>query len=72
MADQKPSPEGQASMLTNGTTGVAVIWGPPDYGDITSNMGMRVTISLNDMRLPQLHITLAVWESLVIYRDPSI
>ena len=26
----------------------------------TSDMGMGVTISLSDMRLPQLHITLAV------------
>ena len=46
------------------------IWGPPEYGDphpdITSDMGMGVTISLSDMRLPQVHITLAVWGSLVI------
>ena len=52
-------------------TGVAVIWGPPDYGDphpnITSDIGMGVTISLSDMRLPQVPITLAVWGSSVIW-----
>ena len=45
-------------------TGVVAIWGPPDYGDphpyITSDMGMGVTISLSDMRLPQVHITLGI------------
>ena len=49
-------------------TGVAVTWGLPDHGDpypdITSDMGMGVTISLSNMKLPQLHITLAAWGSL--------
>ena len=48
-------------------TGVAVIWGPPSYGDphphIASDMGMGVTISLSDMRFPNVPITLAVWGS---------
>ena len=52
------------------SSGVAVIWGPPDYGDphanITSDIGMGVIISLSDMRLPRVPITLAVWGSSVI------
>ena len=51
--------------------GVAGIWGPPDYGDprpnITSDIGMGVTISLSDMRLPVVPIALAVWGSSVIW-----
>ena len=53
------------------TTGVAGIWGPPDYGDprpnITSDIGTGVTISLSDMRLPVVPIALAVWGSSVIW-----
>ena len=53
------------------TTGVAVIWGPPDYGhprpSITSDIGTGVTISLSDMRFPHLPTTLAVWGSSVIW-----
>ena len=52
-------------------TGVAGIWGPPDYGDprpnITSDIGTGVTISLSDMRLPVVPIALAVWGSSVIW-----
>ena len=52
-------------------TGVAVIWGPPGYGDprpnIASDIGMGVTISLSDMRLPIVPITLVVWGSSVIW-----
>ena len=46
------------------------IW-TPVYGDphpnITSDIDMGVTISLGDMRLPQLPITPVVWGSLVIW-----
>ena len=52
-------------------SGVAGIWGPPDYGDprpnITSYIGTGVTISLSDMRLPVVPIALAVWGSSVIW-----
>ena len=52
------------------STGVARIWGPPDYGDprpnITSDIGTGVTISLSDMRLPIVPIALAVWGSLAL------
>ena len=45
--------------------------GTPDYGDphpnITSDMRMWVTISLTDMRLLHLPITLAVWGSSMIW-----
>ena len=45
-----------------------MIWGPPDYGDPhPSDIRMGVTISLSDMRLPLVTITLAVWGSSVIW-----
>ena len=54
-----------------GYTGVAGIWGPPDYGgprpNITSDIGTGVTISLSDMRLTVVPIALAVWGSSVIW-----
>ena len=47
--------------------GVAVIWGPPSFGDphpnIASDIGTGVTISLSDIRSPHVPITLAVWGS---------
>ena len=52
-------------------SGVAVIWGPPDYGDprphIARDIGMGITISLSDMGTPQVPITLVVWGSSVIW-----
>ena len=52
-------------------SGVAVIWGPPDYGDprphIARDIGTGVTISLSDMGTPQVPITLVVWGSSVIW-----